>query len=120
MKFAHAMIRVQDLERSIGFYRDLLGLRETGRKEIGDEATLVFLCDEEERRVVELTLNKDGRSYDLGNQFGHLAFYAADLDGVIRDVERRGLPFRRSRAELKSRYIFVKDPDGYDIEILQG
>ena len=120
MKFAHAMIRVQNLERSIGFYRDLLGLHETGRKEIGDEATLVFLCDDDERRVVELTFNRDGRGYDLGNQFGHLAFYTTDLDGVIRDVERRGLPFRRSRAELKSRYIFVKDPDGYDIEILQG
>ena len=120
MRFAHVMIRVRDLERSIDFYRDLLGLRETGRKEIGDEATLVFLCDEEEQRVVELTLNKDGRNYDLGNQFGHLAFYTTDLEGVIREVERRRLPFRRSRAELKSRYIFVKDPDGYDIEILQG
>ncbi len=120
MKFAHAMIRVRDLDASTTFYRDLLGLREEGRKEIGDEATLVFLCDDDGRRVVELTHNKDGRAYELGDQFGHLAFYTPDLESVVREVERRGLPFRRSRRELSSRYIFIKDPDGYDIEILQS
>ena len=120
MRFAHAMIRVKDLDASITFYRDLLGLEETGRKEIGREATLVFLGDDDGRRVVELTHNKDGRGYALGDQFGHLAFHTSDLDGVIREVERRGLPFRRSRPELSSRYIFIKDPDGYDIEILQA
>lgn len=119
MKFAHAMIRVRDLDASIRFYGELIGLREAGRKEIGDEATLVFLADADGRRVVELTFNKDGRGYERGNQFGHLAFHAADLDAVIREVERRGLPYRRSRVELASKYIFVKDPDGYDIEILQ-
>ena len=120
MKFAHAMIRVRDLSVSIAFYQGLLGMKETGRKEIGKEATLVFLSDDEGRRIVELTHNKDGRDYDLGNQFGHLAFHTPDLEGVIREVEKRGLPFRRSRPELTSRYIFIKDPDGYDIEILQA
>ncbi|MFQ5876076.1 MAG: VOC family protein [Acidobacteriota bacterium] len=120
MRFAHAMIRVRDLEASIGFYRDLLGLREAGRKEIGEEATLVFLADDDGRRVVELTFNRDGRDYRLGDQFGHLAFHTPDLEAAIREVERRGLSYRRSRPELASRYIFIKDPDGYDIEILQA
>ena len=49
----------------------------------------------------------------------HLAFYTKDLDGVIAEVEKRGWSYRGSRPELQSRYIFVKDPNGYDIEILQ-
>jgi lactoylglutathione lyase len=120
MRFAHAMIRVRDLEASIAFYKGLLGLEEVGRKEIGREATLVFLTDDDGRRIVELTHNSDGRDYSLGDQFGHLAFHTHDLDGVIREVGRRGMAFRRSRPELSSHYIFIKDPDGYDIEILQA
>ena len=120
MKFAHAMIRVRDLEASTAFYRDLLGLNEAGRKKIGDEATLVFMSDDEGRRVVEFTHNRDGREYRMGDQFGHLAFHTGDLERVIREVERRKIPYRRSRPELSSKYIFIKDPDGYDIEILQG
>ncbi len=119
MKIAHTMIRVRDLDRSIGFYRDFLGLRETRRKDLGD-AVLVFLSDEDEKHFVELTFNKDGRDYDIGDQFGHLAFFAEDLDAVIEDVRERGWDYRGSRPETGSRYIFVKDPDGYDIEILQA
>ncbi len=120
MKFAHTMIRVRDLGTSTAFYRDLLGMKESGRKEIGDEATLVFLNDDDGRCIVELTYNKDGRDYTLGNQFGHLAFTTPDLDRLIHEVERRGLAYRRSRPEFSSRFIFIKDPDGYDIEILQA
>ena len=72
-----------------------------------------------EHHFVELTYNKDGRDYELGTKFGHLAFTADDLDGVVTEVERRGWQYRGSRPETGSRYIFVKDPDGYDIEILQ-
>jgi lactoylglutathione lyase len=119
MRFAHTMIRVRDLDATLEFYGELIGLREVGRKAIGDEATLVFLTDDEGSHQVELTYNHDGRDYELGTQFGHLAFHTDDLERVIREVERRGLPFRRSRPELQSRYIFIKDPDGYDIEILE-
>lgn len=118
MKLAHTMIRVRDLERSIDFYGDFLGLRETRRKDLGD-ALLVFLADEDENHYIELTFNKDGRDYQLGNQFGHLAFFTDDLDAVIARVEQRGWSYRGSRPETGSRYIFIKDPDGYDIEILQ-
>ena len=69
MKMAHTMIRVRDLDRSIGFYTDFLGLTETRRKDLGD-AVLVFLSDEDEHHYVELTYNKDGREYDIGDQFG--------------------------------------------------
>ena len=113
------MLRVTDLDRSLAFYTGFLGLREVRRRPIGDEATLVFLTDEKGTYQLELTFNHDGRSYDLGNQFGHLAFHVDDLGPVIAQVEERGWSFRQSRPEAPSRYIFVKDPDGYDIEILQ-
>ncbi len=118
MKLAHTMIRVRDLERSIEFYSNFVGLRETRRKDLGD-AVLVFLADEDEHHFVELTFNKDGRDYDIGNQFGHLAFFAEDLDAVIERVEAEGWDYRGSRPETGSKYIFIKDPDGFDIEILQ-
>ena len=89
---------------------------------IGDEATLVYLSDEAGHYHLELTQNagKDGQdAYELGDQFGHLAFFTDDLERVVADVEARGWWYRRSRPELKSRYIFVKDPDGYDVEILE-
>lgn len=119
MKLAHTMIRVRDLERSIDFYSSFLGLRETRRKDLGD-ALLVFLADDDENHYIELTYNKDGRDYELGDQFGHLAFFTEDLDGVIERVEKKGWDYRGSRPETGSKYIFIKDPDGYDIEILQA
>jgi lactoylglutathione lyase len=119
MKLAHTMIRVKDLQATLEFYTEFLGLKETRRKEIGDEATLVFLADEAEHYHIELTVNHGKTDYTLGDQFGHLAFFAEDLDLVIEEVERRGWPYRTSRPELSSRYIFVKDPNGYDVEILE-
>jgi len=119
MKLAHTMIRVKDLEATLDFYTGFLGLKETRRKDIGDEATLVFLADDAEQYFIELTVNHGVTDYTLGDQFGHLAFFAEDLDRVIEEVERRGWPFRRSRPELTSKYIFVKDPNGYDVEILE-
>jgi lactoylglutathione lyase len=119
MKLAHTMIRVKDLDETLEFYCGFLGLRETRRKPIGKEATLVFLTDENAVYHIELTLNHGKTDYELGDQFGHLAFFADDLDAVIREVERRGWWYRRSRPELSSKYIFVKDPNGYDVEILE-
>jgi len=119
MKLLHTMMRVRDLERSLDFYLGFIGLKETRRKEIGDEALLVFLEDEDGRHEIELTWNRGKADYVLGDQFGHLAFGVPDLDAVVADVEKRGWWYRRSRPELSSRYIFVKDPDGYDVEILE-
>lgn len=119
MKLAHTMIRVRDLKRSIDFYTGFLGLEERRRKDLGD-AILVFLEDDAGEHQIELTWNKDGRDYTLGDQFGHLAFVTDDLEKVVESVEQRGWWYRRSRPETGSRYIFVKDPDGYDIEILEA
>ena len=120
MRLAHTMIRVKDLDATLDFYVNFLGLSELRRKPIGDEATLVFLGDNEQDYVIELTVNHGTSDYDLGNQFGHLAFFADDLEKVVEDVESRGWWYRRSRPELTSKYIFLKDPNGYDIEILEG
>lgn len=118
MRLAHTMIRVKDLDATLDFYTDFIGLKEIRRKSIGDEATLVWLADEEGDYNIELTVNHGRTDYELGDQFGHLAFFADDLDAVIDEVERRGWWYRKSRPELSSRYIFVKDPNGYDVEIL--
>lgn len=119
MKLAHTMIRVRDLDRSLDFYCGFLGLREVRRGSFPD-ATLVFLADAGGHYHIELTHNHDGRDYEIGNQFGHLALHADDLDAVIAQVEERGWWYRGNRPESNSRYIFVRDPDGYEIEILQA
>ncbi len=119
MQLAHTMIRVKDLDATLDFYTGFIGLRETRRKEIGSEALLVFLEDAAGHYAIELTYNIGKDDYELGDQFGHLAFYTDDLEEVVADVEKRGWWYRRSRPELSSRYIFVKDPNGYDVEILE-
>ena len=118
MRLAHTMIRVRDLDASLEFYCGFLGLQEIRRKDLGDEATLVFLTDDSQNYQIELTFNKDGRDYTIGDQFGHLAFHVDDLDRVISDVKDRGWWFRQSKLTSSSQYIFIHDPDGYDVEIL--
>ncbi len=119
MDLAHTMIRVKDLDATLAFYTDLIGLHEVRRSPIGDEATLVFLTDERGAYHIELTYNHDQREYMLGDQFGHLAFHVDDLEPVVAEVERRDMWYRRSKPDSRSRYIFVKDPNGYDVEILE-
>jgi len=120
MKLLHTMIRVKDLDATLDFYENFIGLKQVRRKKIGDEAELIFLADQEEKYHIELTHNFGKTDYDLGNQFGHLAFGTSDLERVVEEVEKRGWWYRRSRPEMSSRYIFVKDPNGYDVEILQA
>lgn len=119
MRLAHTMLRVRNLERSLEFYCGFLGLEKLRESPIGREALLVFLGDGESTYQIELTLNLDGRDYVLGDQFGHLAFNVDDLEPVVREIERRGWTYRRSKPESRSKYVFIKDPDGYDIEILE-
>ncbi|MFT7517246.1 MAG: lactoylglutathione lyase [Myxococcota bacterium] len=119
MQLAHTMLRVRDLEKSLDFYINFLGLHEVRRSTIGNEATLVFLADDNQTYYLELTHNHDGRDYELGNQFGHIALTTHDLDAVRQTVIDKGWWYRESKPTSNSRYIFVHDPDGYDIEILQ-
>ncbi len=120
MRMVHTMIRVRNLEETLEFYTGFLGLREVRRHEVPGDCTLVFLADEAGDYHIELTYNHDDRDYTLGNQFGHLAFVTDDLDKVIADVEGKSWWYRGSRPEMKSRYIFLNDPNGYDIEILES
>ncbi len=120
MKLAHTMIRVKDLDESLDFYLGFLGLQEVRRSPIGDEATLVFLADEAANYHIELTYNHGKSDYQLGDQFGHLAFFVQDLEKVVAAVEAKGWWYRRSKPGNRSKYIFIKDPNGYDIEILEN
>lgn len=120
MRLAHTMIRVKDLAETLAFYTGFLGLEKVRESPIGDEATLVFLSDAARSYFIELTYNHDGRDYELGNQFGHLAFTVDDLEAVVSEVEAQGWWYRRSKPGNRTQYIFVKDPNGYDIEILQA
>jgi len=121
MRLAHTMIRVKDLDATLDFYTNFLGLKEVRRATIGDEATLVFLADDAETYYIELTYNHGVDDYELGDQFGHLALVVDDLAPVVAEVERRGWWFRASKpGRTSSKYIFVKDPNGYDIEILES
>jgi lactoylglutathione lyase len=113
------MIRVRNMNKSLEFYCGFLGLKEKRRKDLGDEATLVFLSDDSGNYFLELTYNKDGRDYTIGNQFGHLAFHVDNLEKVIFEVEQQDWWYRKSKPTSSSKYIFIKDPDGYDIEIIE-
>ena len=120
MRLAHTMIRVTDLDATLEFYTGFLGLKKVRESAIGEEAKLVFLTDERGAYHIELTYNCDGREYTQGNQFGHLAFVVDDLEAVVARVEQEGWWYRRSKPGNRSTYIFVKDPNGYEIEILQA
>ena len=119
MKLAHTMIRVRDMDKSLEFYCGFLGLKKKLRKDLGDEATLIFLSDDSGNYFLELTYNKDGRDYTIGDQFGHLAFHVDNLEKVIFEVEQQNWWYRKSKPTSSSKYIFIKDPDGYDIEIIE-
>jgi len=117
------MLRVTDLERSVEFYTKVLGLTEQRRKVLEKaDATLVFLVDEQGQHAIELTYNHDGRSYELGDQFGHLAFGVADLDSAGGSLQSLGLNFDRGPylvSEGGPRIAFIRDPDGVELELIE-
>lgn len=123
-KCIHAMVRVIDEVRSVGFYKTAFGLDIADRFEF-DDFILIYLRNDDADFEVELTVNK-GRTepYDLGNGYGHLAFCVDDLDAEHARFEQAGLAprkiveFNRDGA-LLARFFFVQDPDGYQIEVLQ-
>lgn len=122
-KILHTCIRVMDLEKSLKFYTEALGLVETRRKDFPeDEFTLVFLSDESGCHEIELTYNYNPeKPYVIGDGFSHMALGVEDLEGSQQKhkemgyevTELMGLPGE------KPRYYFVTDPDGYDIEIIR-
>ncbi len=118
----HTMIRVLDEERSIAFYQ-ALGFREKGRQRVGgDTATVIFLALPGDGARLELTLN-DGRTepYDVGTGYGHIAVTVDDMDAELARLAAAGIePERAPYAPYPGgpQICFVRDPDGYRIEML--
>ena len=123
-KAIHAMIRVLDETRSVGFYRTAFGIEPAARLDF-DTFTLVYLRNAEADFDVELTINKGPTEpYALGDGYGHVAFVVDDLDAEHARFEAAGLAPRKivelnRDGALLARFFFVADPDGYQIEVLQ-
>ena len=119
------MIRVGDLQRSIDFYTEVLGMKVLRRSDYpSGRFTNVFVGYEDESRaaVLELTHNWDTKSYDLGNAFGHVAVEVDDAYRACDDVRNRGGKVTREAGPMKhgtTVIAFVEDPDGYKIEFVQ-
>ena len=119
MKYLHTMVRVTDLQASLHFYCDALGLTELSRKEYPQgRFTLVFLAAPgDESAQVELTYNWDPESYSGGRNFGHLAYAVDDIYAACERLQRHGVTINRPPRD--GRMAFVRSPDQISIELLQ-
>ena len=124
MRLLHTMIRVGDLDRSIKFYTETLGMELLRKKDFPDgKFTLAFLGygPESEQTVLELTHNWDTDSYDLGSGYGHIAIETEDVYAACEKIRERGGNITREPGPMKhgtTVLAFVEDPDGYKIELL--
>lgn len=119
MKYLHTMVRVKDLEESLDFYCNKLGLKEIARKENkAGRYTLVFLAAPgDEDAQVELTYNWDPEEYKGGRNFGHLAYRVGDIYETCQNLMDKGVIINRPPRD--GWMAFVKSPDGISIELLQ-
>ncbi len=124
MRLLHTMLRVGDLERSIRFYTEVLGMKLLRRKDYPEgEFTLAFVGygDEAEHTVIELTYNWGVDHYELGTGFGHLAIEVDDVHQAAADIRQRGGKILREPGPMNAGttlIAFVEDPDGYPIELI--
>jgi lactoylglutathione lyase len=117
----HVMMRVEDLDRSLDWYTGHLGYEEKERHE-GDEFTLVYLGPAEmgaDGAMLELTYNHDGRSYEMGDAWGHVAVRVEDLYGAYDELMDAGVEDYRDPDSCGGSYAFVTDPDGHEVEIVE-
>lgn len=125
MRILHTMLRVGDLDKSLKFYTEVLGMQVLRRKEYPDgKFTLAFVGygPESEQAALELTYNWDKDRYDLGSGYGHVALEVEDAYQACADIERRGGKVVRPAGPMKhgtTVIAFVEDPDGYRIELIQ-
>jgi lactoylglutathione lyase len=119
MQYLHAMVRVRDLEASMKFYRDALGLIETRRKDYPHaKFTLVYLAaPENPDSEVELTYNYDDEDYGNARNFGHLAFAVNNIYAICGHLQKHGVIINRPPRD--GRMAFVVSPDNISIELLQ-
>ena len=123
--FLHTMVRITDPERSRSFY-EALGFSFSRDMDIvrsGElEATNYFFSLGDAENVLELTFNHDGRSYELGTGYGHIAIGVDDLDGALARLRNLGIDPEREPYRVReggSRLCFVRDPDGYRVELIE-
>ena len=125
MRILHTMIRVGNLDTSIRFYTEVLGMKLLRRKDYPEgKFTLAFVgyADESDSAVIELTYNWDTENYDLGNGFGHVAIGVEDIYATCERINASGGLITRKPGPMKhgsTVIAFVKDPDGYAIELIQ-
>jgi lactoylglutathione lyase len=124
MRYAHVCYRINEIDRSLEFYCGALGFNELKRFPIRDEAINIYVAPEgSENAPLELTFNH-GRTepYELGTGYGHIAYHVDDLDGTLERLAGIGVQPEKppySVREGGSRLCFVRDPDGYRIELIE-
>jgi lactoylglutathione lyase len=124
-EFLHTMVRITDPEKSRAFY-EALGFTFSRDMDIvrnGElEATNYFFSMGDSENVLELTFNHDGRTYEMGDAYGHIAIAVDDLDETLSRLKQQGIEAEREPYRVReggSRLCFVRDPDGYRIELIE-
>ncbi len=124
MRMLHTMLRVGDLDRSIQFYTEVLGMKLLRRKDYPDgQFTLAFVGygDESDNTVIEFTYNWGVDSYELGDAYGHIALEVDDVYRATEEIRERGGKIIRDAGPMNAGQTiiaFVEDPDGYQIELI--
>ncbi len=125
MRILHTMLRVNDLDESLRFYVDALGMQLLRKSDYpAGEFTLAFVGygSEADSAVIELTHNWHTKSYDLGNAFGHIAIGVADIYATCEALRQKGVKIVREPGPMKGGttvIAFIEDPNGYRIELIQ-
>ena len=125
MRILHTMLRVGDLEKSLHFYTDIMGMKLLRKEDYPEyEFTLAFVgyADESETAVLELTHNWGTDSYDLGNAYGHVAIGVEDVYKACDKIKEMGGTVIREAGPMQGGdtvIAFVEDPDGYKVELLE-
>ena len=123
-RFLHTMVRITDPEKSRAFYEALGFIFDRDMDIVRDgqlEATNYFFSLGDTDSVLELTFNHDGRTYDVGTGYGHIALAVDDMDEALAQLEQQGIQPEREPYRVReggSRLCFVQDPDGYRIELI--
>ena len=120
MKYLHTMVRISDIEQSLRFYRDLLGLKVIRRveNEKGRYTLIFFAAPGDENAQIELTYNWDPESYTGGRNFGHLAYRVNDIYALCDRLMKGGVTINRPPRD--GHMAFVRSPDNISIELLQA